>query len=82
MRYKIVKVTDHNGDMTPEMKARVGRVMNIEPEDIVIGVSNFFECIDPGYMKSIITSSVRSVDCDDKTLTIKTKNTIYQFEKD
>ena len=79
MLYKIVKITDLDGKDKCDLESanRIGRVVDIEVDNIIIGHSLFMECIEPNFLKSIITSYVKNVMQAEDGLVITTTNSIY-----
>ncbi len=83
MEYKIVKITDLTGkDKTDERaRNRLGRIMELNKNDIKIGKKLMMSCVNPGWMKSVITSKVKDVVCADDGLIITTENSVYFLVK-
>ena len=81
MFYKIVRITDLRGKDKTDEKAqgRIGRVMDINPENINIDRSLYMVCVKPNVLKSLITSYVKKVKTTDKELIITTENSIYHL---
>lgn len=79
--YKIIRIRTHSGENKPDPTSRIGRIMDIDPNTIIIGRSCYMDCIDPGMMKSLITSPVVMWEYADFGLRIKTMNSIYELEQ-
>ena len=79
MLYKLVMITDLDGKEKTETEAvnRLGRILDLNIIDIHVGERCFMTCVDPGYMKSIITSNVQNVVQADDGLIITTEHSIY-----
>lgn len=84
MLYKIILIQDLNGNDKRDEKAigRIGRVISIDPTNIVINKSLFMRCVKPGFYKSLITSPVSKVDIKDGGLVITTRNSRYVMIKE
>ena len=76
--YKIIRITDLNGDDKPSAAHRLGRVMDIDPNTIPIEKNMFMPCVELD--KSIITTPVAKWQYTDGGLQIITRNSIYSFE--
>lgn len=79
--YKIIRISTHSGENKPDPTSRIGRIMDIDPNTIIIGRSFYMDCVDPGMMKSLITSPVVMWEYTDFGLRIKTMNSIYELEQ-
>lgn len=79
MQYNIVKITDLKGNDKTDLKAtgRLGRIVELDADDIKIGKSCFLECVIPGVHKSLITSNVLECIEAEDGLIIKTENSYY-----
>ncbi len=80
--YRIAKMTDHRGNDKEDPTERIGRVMELNPDDIVSGKNLFLECVEPGFLKSMITTPVKKWKFTENGLQVTTRNTIYLFEKE
>lgn len=80
--YKIIKMTDRKGSDKEDPTNRIGRIMELNPKDIVAGKSLFLECVKPGFLKSMITSPVKRWKFTEDGIQVTTKNSIYVFEKE
>ena len=79
--YKIIRIRTHSGKNKSDPTNRIGRIMNIDPNTIIPGRCFYMDCIDPGMMKSLITSPVVMWEYTDFGLRIKTMNSIYELEQ-
>lgn len=81
--YEITGIYDRKGNRKEDDDAqgRIGRVVSVAPEEIIIGKSLFLECIVPGFLKSLITSPVKKLEhyCDG--IKITTRNSIYVLKE-
>jgi hypothetical protein len=81
LEYKITKIKTLDGIDKPDPAQRIGRVMVIDPNTIVIGRSFYMDCVEPGFFKSMITSPVASWEFKENGLRITTQNSIYELEE-
>lgn len=79
--YKIISIKTHNGEDKSDPTKRIGRIMDIDPKTIVPGRCFYMDCVNPGMMKSLITSPVVMWEYTDFGLRIKTMNSIYELEQ-
>lgn len=79
MLYRIVMITDLKGNKKEDKEAvdRIGRIIKLDKDTIVLNKRLFMTCVDPGFSKSIITSHVIRVDNADDGLIITTENSMY-----
>ena len=79
MLYKIVKIMDlHWKDKTDDdVINRIGRVIDLNGKEIIIGNPLLMSCVEPGLHKSIITSNVKDVTQADDGLILTTEHSIY-----
>lgn len=85
MLYKLVMITDLNGhEKTDDASVnRVGRIFDIELKDISINERLFMTCVQPNYMKSVITSYVKEATRANDGIIVTTENSMYFLvEKD
>lgn len=79
--FEIVKIMDRNGKYKEDPNNRKGRVMELFPESIIIGKPLFLECVNPGFMKSMITSPVKKWEYTGDGIKITTHNSIYVLKE-
>lgn len=79
--YRIVRIRTHNGEDKPDPSNRIGRVMDIDPNAIIIGRRFYMDCVFPGMLKSMITSPVVEWEYTETGLRVMTLNSIYDFEE-
>jgi len=79
MQYKLVKITDLNGNDKTDNGSlgRIGRIFGMTKEEVVIGKQLFMTCDYPGYEKSVVTSIVTDLIVADDGLIIKTEHSYY-----
>lgn len=77
--YKLVKITDLNGKDRVDggSLSRIGRIVDFDEKDVVIGRYCFLECVVPGWDKSIITSDVQECIKAEDGYILKTLNSYY-----
>lgn len=79
--YKIIRISTHSGENKPDPTNRIGRIMDIDPNTIIIGRSFYMDCVFPGMLKSMITSPVVEWKYTKTGLRVMTLNSIYDFEE-
>ena len=86
--FKVVDVLDLEGNRkrSEDSLDRIGRVVKLSEDDIKIGERLFVECIQPGFMKSFITTEVSCYSpvgwnsIIENGLLIVTQNSAYLFQ--
>ena len=79
MLYKIVLITDLDGNPKTDESAqgRIGRVIDLDKDEIEYDRVLFMKCAYPGFHKSLLTSFVKNVTEANDGLIITTENSIY-----
>ena len=84
MLYKIVKITDRQGNdklYDSEAVSRIGRVIDDIQSSIAVGGRGIFFCVWPTTLKTLITTKVKSISTDGTIMIIETLNSFYYLKK-
>ena len=79
MLYELVKITDldDNNKEDEDSINRIGRIFDIDTDNIVIGKSLYMTCVKPNWLKSVITSHVNNYIVESDGIVIVTDNSKY-----